>query len=215
MAQIFPEWTNKIPAIGAVAGAVVPVAVIAGIWIYFSPEHTDVGYRPVQPIPYDHSLHAGDLGIDCRYCHVGVEVSPVANIPTAETCMNCHRVVKQDSEQLAPLRAAINDGTPIEWVRVHDLPEYSFFDHSVHVNAGVGCVSCHGRIDEMVVVRQEEPLSMSWCLDCHRLPEPHLRPLDQITNMRWNPSPEHATLAAQWRSDRGLAPPEDCSACHR
>jgi len=129
---------------------------VGGVWYFGSPSYTDVGYAPVQPVPYSHALHVGELGIDCRYCHVSVETSPVANIPPTQTCMNCHTLVARDSPLLEPIRDSLANQRPMRWVRVHDLADYSFFNHSMHIRAGVGCVSCHGRIDQMEVVTQVE-----------------------------------------------------------
>ncbi len=183
---------------------------------YFgSPKFTDVGYRPEQPVDYSHKLHAGELGMDCRYCHTSVEKSQEAIIPPTETCMNCHSVVDVESEKLALVRESWETGKPIEWVRVHMLPDYAYFDHSVHITAGVGCASCHGRVDEMEKVMQVEPLSMSWCLDCHRNPSQHIRPLNQVTNMDWVPSKDHDMIVEKYIKDRNISPPEDCTACHR
>jgi hypothetical protein len=188
---------------------------VGAVWYYGSPRYTDVGYAPKQPVPYSHKLHVGQLGLDCRYCHASVEVSPVSNIPPTQVCMNCHHVVKKDSEWLAPIRESLATGRPMRWIRVHDLPEYAFFNHASHVRAGVGCVSCHGRIDTMEVVTQVEPLSMGWCLDCHRNPTPHLRPVEEVTNMEWFPPSDQAELAMQAMTDLSIAPPVDCSGCHR
>ena len=215
MAQIFPKWTNKIPI--AIVIGMLPISAIGVTLVgyYASPKFTDVGYRPVQPIPYSHKLHAGDLAIDCRYCHAQVEVSPVATIPPAKVCMNCHQILKRDSPLLAPLQQSVTTGTPIHWVRIHNVPDYAYFDHSVHVGAGVGCASCHGNIQEMEVVQQTEPLSMSWCLDCHRDPSMHLRPLDEVTNMQWEPGDDQIAFAASVMKERNINPSTDCSACHR
>ncbi|MFP3940319.1 MAG: cytochrome c3 family protein [Thermoanaerobaculia bacterium] len=214
MAQIFPEKANRVP-LYLVAGVLVGGALVAlGVWYYFSPEYTDVGYRPEQPVPYSHALHAGELRLDCRYCHAGVEVSAVASVPPTEVCMNCHALVGRDLESLEPVRASAADGEPLRWVRVHDLPDYAFFDHSMHVGAGVGCSSCHGDVASMEVVTQVEPLSMAWCLECHRDPGPHLRPFDQITNTAWTPPANQDELAARWIEERDIQPPEACSACH-
>ncbi len=184
-------------------------------WWFGSPEFTDVGYRPEQPVNFSHKLHAGELGMDCRYCHTSVEKSQEAIIPPTQTCMNCHSVVDVESDELAVVRDSWETDKPIEWVRVHMLPDYAYFDHSVHVTAGVGCASCHGRVDQMEVVMQTEPLSMSWCLDCHRKPEKHLRPLDQVTNMEWLMPDDHDKLAKRFIKERNIKPPEDCTACHR
>ena len=215
MAQILPPWTNKIPLYAAVSGLAATVLAVGGVWYFFSPWYTDVGYRPIQPVPYSHKLHAGDLGIDCRYCHASVEVSPVANVPPTAVCMNCHKTVKRDSPLLQPVRDSASTGRPMQWVRVHKLPDYAYFSHQVHVAAGVGCVSCHGRIDEMEVVTQMQPLSMSWCLDCHRNPGPNLRPVSEVTNMKWTPPRDRAGLAAKLQAERPVNPPVTCSGCHR
>ena len=197
------------------------MAVIAGLsgtgffWYFGSPKYTDAGYRPVQPVAYSHKLHAGDLGMDCRYCHSNVEDSPVAGIPPTQTCMNCHKLVKVDSDKVKPILASFESRKPIEWIRVHNLPDYAFFDHSVHLNAGVGCASCHGNVAQMEEVMQKEPLSMSWCLDCHRSPDQHLRPVNEVTNMKWTPPSNQAAFAAKAKEERRLAPPEDCTGCHR
>ncbi len=215
MSQLFPKWTNALPLIIAVLAGAVVLGGVGFFWYYGSPKYLNVGYRPNQPVDYNHKLHAGDLGIDCRYCHVGVEKSKYATVPPTQTCMNCHTMVKAESEKLALIRASWTSGQPVQWVRIHKLPEYAYFNHSIHIDAGVGCVSCHGRIDRMEKVTQAEPLSMGWCLDCHRNPEPHLRPVDQVTNMDWEPGENQEEFAARQIEKLNLAPPEDCSACHR
>ncbi len=215
MAQIFPEQANRVPLALGVGLPVALVAAVAFAWYYFSPWYTQVGYQPTQPVPYSHRLHAGDMEINCRYCHARVDVSPVAGVPPTQVCMNCHKLVGRDRPTLQPIRDSAASGFPIRWVRVHELPDYSYFDHSVHVHAGVGCVSCHGRVDQMEVVRLEAPLSMGWCLDCHRNPGPHLRPVDEVTNMRWIPPPDHAAWAQATITAHQLQPPVDCSGCHR
>ncbi len=209
--QIFPRSLNYLPLAAAAGIAVLGGAVTFGIWYYLSPRNLQVGYAPEQPVHYSHKLHAGDLGIDCRYCHANIERSQEAMIPPTQACMGCHAIVKSDSPKLAALRASWSSGKPMEWVRVHRLPDYVYFDHSVHLAAGVGCVSCHGRIDTMEVVRQDQPLNMAWCLECHRNPGPNLRPKDQITNMTWKASPEEAEKFAQ----ADLRGPQHCSGCHR
>ena len=215
MAQIFPEWTNKLPVAILVAILLGGTAVVAGIWYFGSPSHTDVGYRPDQPVAYSHKLHAGDLGIDCRYCHVSVESSPVASLPTTQTCMNCHTLIGADNDKLNAVRESWVNGDPIEWVRVHKLPDFAYFDHSLHLRAGVGCESCHGRVDQMDKVTQREPLSMGWCLDCHRNPTQHLRPASEITNMTWEPGPNQILSAHEAITDSSVSPPLDCTGCHR
>lgn len=220
MPAIFPRWTNNIPIAAGLLAPLAGAGLIFAVWYWFSPSYTDVGYRPEQPVPYSHKLHAGDMGIDCRYCHNTVEQAAHAAIPPAATCMNCHdSAVKADSVRLEPIRAAYNggkgDGPPVEWTRVHQLPDYAYFAHSPHVAAGVGCASCHGRVDKMVVVEMDQPLSMGWCLDCHRDPEPHLRPLDQVTNMNWNPAEQAYDAGRDPKRKRQVNPPLHCSGCHR
>jgi cytochrome c7-like protein len=215
VAQIFPRWANELPLRLAVGGAVLGVLVVSGVWYYFSPRYTDVGYQPVQPVPYSHKLHAGDLGLNCLYCHATVDRAPVAVVPPTQVCLNCHRVVKRDSPLLAVVRDSAASGQPIRWVRVHKLPGFAYFDHRPHLRAGVGCSTCHGRIDQMEVVTQAQPLSMSWCLDCHRNPDPYLRPHDEVTNMDWSPPRDQLQSAAHIKKAKGLKPPVDCTGCHR
>lgn len=215
MAQIFPRWTLKLPLLAGAAAPVLALVAVGAVWYYGSPSYTDVGYRPRQPVPYSHEFHVGELRLDCRYCHTSVDSSPVASVPPTQVCMNCHHVIKRDSELLAPLRESSDTGKPLRWVRVHNLPDYAYFNHSVHVRAGVGCASCHGPVHQMEVVTQRQPLSMGWCLDCHRNPEDHLRPPEAITDMDWAPASDQAEVAAAMIADKNLAPPEDCSGCHR
>ena len=193
------------------------ILTVGFVWYYFSPRYTDVGYMPDQPVPYSHTLHAGELGLDCRYCHNTVETAAHAAVPPTQTCMNCHAKIRTESPKLAAVRESYASGTSVEWIRVHDLPDYVYFNHSAHVTRGVACVECHGRVDKMEVVYQAEPLSMGWCLDCHRKPEPRLRPREFVTVMDWEP-PEGETresLGAKIRQEYGLNPSEDCSTCHR
>ena len=215
MAQIFPSWTNRLPLYLAAGGLVAGTLAVGGIWYFFSPRYTDVGYQPVQPVAYSHKLHAGELGINCLYCHATVDRAPAAVVPPTRTCMNCHHLIRRDSPALAAIRASASTGRRMEWVRVHNLPGYAYFDHRPHLRAGVGCVTCHGRIDQMEVVAQQQPLSMSWCVDCHRDPDPYLRPADEVTNMDWSPPRDQLEFAARVRAEKRLAPPVDCTGCHR
>jgi hypothetical protein len=238
--QIFPRTLNFLPLVAALALAVGGGVVTFIVAYYFSPWNTQVGYAPVQPVPFSHRLHAGQLGMDCRYCHAQIERSYEAMVPSTQTCMGCHvtlhgggadpHVATHGSVQ--PLfdswfsvTPEMPQGEPVEWVRVHNLPDHVYFDHSVHLSAGVGCVSCHGRIDQMEVVRQDQPLSMAWCLDCHRNPEPNLRPTTEITNMAWE-RPDGmdahayaeqlvAPVADGGSGQRYVVPPENCGGCHR
>ncbi len=211
----FPKWTWVLRpgiAVAAVGGLVYASVVI---YLGFSPQATDVGYMPTQPVPYSHALHVGQLGMDCRYCHTGVEVAAAAAIPPTQTCMNCHSTVRANSEKLIPVRESYATGMPVPWIRVHDLPDYVYFDHSAHVRRGVGCVSCHGRIDTMEVVFQDKPLSMGWCLECHRSPENHLRPVEFVTQLDWVPEEDQLALGTRLRETNNINPPTDCNTCHR
>ena len=217
MANIFPRRANAVPLNLLLCVGGMGVLFAAGLWYYYGPLYTRVGYEPVQPCPYDHALHVGQLGMDCRYCHTYVEISSHANIPTTQTCMNCHAQVKAASPTIDTVRRSWDTGEPVRWVRIHRLPDYVYFDHSAHVNRGVGCASCHGPIHQMRVVRHQQPLSMGWCLDCHRHPERQLRPPDRIYDPAWRPPPgaegieQGRTLAQRW----AIAPPQDCAGCHR
>ena len=199
--------------------AALSIAIVVGgvgfFWYYGSPKYTDAGYRPAQPIPYNHKTHAGNNGIDCRYCHTSVEYSAQAAIPPLQTCMNCHTMIRTESDTIKTMTASYVSGEPIQWVRVHNIPDYAYFNHSIHIAKGVGCASCHGRVDQMEKVEQVQPLSMGWCLDCHRNPDQHLRPLDQVTNMEWQPSDDQAEYAKRVKAERNINPPTDCAACHR
>ena len=224
---IFPPWFDLLVKILGPVGAFGGVHALAVIYLGFSPLTIDVGYEPHQPVPYSHRLHAGELGLDCRYCHNTVEVSSQASIPPTATCMNSHASVRTTSKKLEPVRDSFASGDPIQWVRVHDLSDFAFFNHSAHVTRGIGCVTCHGRIDRMEIVHQEKKLSMGWCLDCHRDPEPNLRPKDQVTNMGWKaadfgPSVKDPQtrmtqdeLGKLLRAEYQINPSTSCSACHR
>ena len=215
---LFPRWTNRVVPLGLAFG-VVPLGVFgsAALAYYGTNTNLAVGYSPVQPIEYSHKLHAGDLGIDCRYCHASIERTAIATVPPTETCMNCHAKVRTDSVALLPLRESYASDKPIPWVRVHRLPDYVYFDHSAHLAAGVGCASCHGRVDQMPRVSQVEPLSMSFCLDCHRNPAPSLRDKADVTKMDWT-GPSRAVASGTGIAmigGRTVQPPLHCSGCHR
>ncbi|MHC4260951.1 MAG: cytochrome c3 family protein [Planctomycetota bacterium] len=210
----FPSWTITLRDLSGGLLAVAPIYVIALVWFGASPKTTDAGYQPIQPVPFSHKLHAGELKMDCRYCHSSVEKAAHSAVPPTATCMSCHSNLHTNSAKLAPVRESYETGEPIPWVRIHDLPDYAYFNHSAHVNRGVGCASCHGRIDKMEVVWQEEPLSMGWCIECHREPEQHLRPQSEITNMEWAPA-NQLELGAELAEINGIHPPQNCSSCHR
>lgn len=214
MPQIFPQWSNTLAKWLPIIILVTVSFVVFVIWYWFSPLNTDVGYEPVQPVPFSHKTHASDLGIDCMYCHSHAEKTPFAGVPGTQTCMNCHEFQSnKDSFKLENLMASVKGGMPIPWKRVHKIGDYAYFDHSAHISAGVGCKSCHGHVDQMQVVRQVMPLSMGWCLDCHRNPGPHLRPLHEVTNMNFEHS--DASLRMSQERAKNVNAPTDCSGCHR
>jgi len=212
---VFPKWVNLLRPALAIALVGAPAYLLFLLYFGAAPKTTSVGYAPAQPVPYSHTLHAGKLGIDCRYCHNTVEQAAFAAIPPTATCVNCHARIRANSDKLVPVRESHTSGQPIPWVKVHDLADYVYFNHGAHVRAGVGCVECHGRVDRMDVVHQVETLSMGWCLDCHRNPEPHLRPAEFVTKMDWVPAEDPRTLGARLRRERNINPRQDCYACHR
>jgi menaquinone reductase, multiheme cytochrome c subunit len=216
--MMFPKWSNKV-AVGLLLFlATGPVYVGLLLAYGANPTALNVGYQPTQPVPYSHALHVGKLGLDCRYCHNTVEKTGMASLPTSETCMNCHTAIFPKSPKLAPVRESFNRGTPVPWVKVHNIAGYAYFNHSIHVNAGVGCIECHGRVDQMDVVETVKPLNMGWCLECHRNPEPALRPKNQITNMQWTPPADRADRAAlghELKEKYHVNPNTDCVTCHR
>lgn len=218
MEPIFPKWTNRIPLYLGIGIPLLLIAIVTGIWYYFSPKFLSVGYEPEQPIAFSHKLHAGQMGIDCIYCHSGIDKTAIAPLPPTETCMGCHNKVKKDSPRLKVLQESFKNKMPIEWVHVYSLPRYAHFDHSAHLSVtdskGVGCVACHGRVDKMEVVSLASPLSMSWCLDCHRNPTPHIRPINEITNMLYVPKTDDNILLKVDRKDELIQPPQACGACH-
>lgn len=215
MTQIFHRSTNTLARV-SIFGAVFFVAVLLTVFAILdrSSYNTGQGIILTQPVPFSHSHHVAQLGVDCRYCHSTVEKAAFAGMPPTATCMNCHKQIWADSEMLVPVRDSFATGEPIEWVRVNDLPDYVYFDHSVHVGAGVGCVSCHGRVDEMPLMLQAESLQMIWCLDCHREPERFVRPTEEVFNMTWK-AEDQAALGAELVSAAGLEPRTACTACHR
>jgi hypothetical protein len=214
MAALFPPWTNTATRVVLIAiAAGITTAIVVPIVYARMPFATGADDPRLQPIAFDHRHHVRDDAIDCLYCHEDAERGPYAGVPAAERCLGCHDQIWNDSSLIAPLRTSAATGEPVRWQRVHSLPDFVYFDHAVHVNRGVGCVSCHGRVDQMAAVYQVHRLSMSWCLDCHRDPTPHLRPRDQITSMTWKAgSPaETAALAARYQPRRLT----HCSTCHR
>ena len=216
MAQVFPRYTNTISRVTAVCAA---SFVVVGLWLWSSiqrsPYTSDVRIAKEQPVPFSHRHHVGELGIDCRYCHTSVEKSAFAGIPPTETCMNCHKQIWKDSPMLAPVRESYKTQKPLRWTRVHDLPDFAYFNHSAHINKGVGCVSCHGRVDTMPLTWQHGALTMGWCLDCHRDPIPHLRPRDQVFSMTWQPPDNQRKQGMELARERDVQTLQSCSYCHR
>jgi hypothetical protein len=217
MANLFSPSINLLPIKILICLVLTGAAAVAGVTYYFTPKYTRVGYMPNQPIAFSHALHVNQLGMDCRYCHSHVEISGHSNVPTTQTCMNCHSQVKKDSSKLAVLRESWEKDTPIPWTKIHQAPDYVYFNHAVHVARGVSCVSCHGNINRMEVVWHDQPMSMGWCLECHRNPEYHLRPVSEVTNLDWTP-PEGTTQQAiglKIKQSANIQPPQNCSGCHR
>lgn len=215
MSAIFSKTFDAKLRLGA-GVALLGLGLVGGAVGYLAyPTNLDTGYTPVQPVRYSHKLHAGNIGMDCRYCHISVEKASFAAIPATETCMNCHVRVKPQSPLLEPVRQSYATGQPIPWVKVHRLPDYVYFNHQVHVTAGVSCVSCHGRVDQMAEVMQMQPLTMAWCLDCHRNPAPNIRPAEFVTKLDWTPEGDPAELGMKIIKAKGIKPPENCSGCHR
>jgi hypothetical protein len=174
---------------------------------------THAGVVRDQPVPFSHEHHVSGLGIDCRYCHTSVEVSSFAGIPPTKTCMNCHSQIWSDSPMLEPVRRSLKEGKPLTWLRVHRVPDYVYFDHSIHVAKGIGCASCHGRVDQMPLLAQQETLYMEWCLDCHRHPEREARPKAQVFNMGW--TSDDRTIGSRLVKEYGIRQRTDCVDCHR
>jgi hypothetical protein len=222
MPQIFHRSFNVISKV-SIFGFVFFLAGLGWLVAKFtrSAYATDVGVAVNQPVPFSHQHHAGGLGIDCRYCHTSVEHSSFAGLPPTKTCMNCHSQIWAHTDMLRPVRQSYRDNASIPWNRVHNLPDFVYFDHSIHVNKGIGCASCHGRVDLMPLTFKANTLLMEWCLDCHRQPEQHVRPRDQIFNMAWEPPDDQEyrgrrLLRDEYKvSEHTLRRLTDCSTCHR
>jgi hypothetical protein len=215
MGSLLPQWIDRARPLAGLMLALVPVYLVGLFYYGGSPQTIDVGYSPQQPVPFSHELHAGRLGMDCRYCHTTVDRAAMAALPSTEICMNCHSAIAPTSPLLEPVIQSYATGEPIRWVRVHDLPDFVYFDHSAHVTRGVGCVECHGRVDKMAQVYQAEPLRMGWCLDCHRNPDPRLRPLEQVTNLAWVAPDDPAVTGREIREKLNIHPSDNCWTCHR
>jgi Cytochrome c7 and related cytochrome c len=218
MPQIFRPYADSVARSVLIAIVVVPLLLIGlGYWVTASEYVTDRSITVDQPVPFSHAHHVGGLGLDCRYCHSGVETSPVAGIPPTHTCMTCHSELYTQTAMLAPVRESLAENRPLHWNKVNKLPDYVYFDHSIHIAKGVGCTTCHGAVDQMPLMRQAAPLTMGWCLDCHRDPTPYLRPAAEVFDPDWTPPPDQSAqgrvLLAHNQID--LSHLTDCSVCHR
>ena len=215
-APLFPRWTNTVSRLTAGMVLALPALGIAALMLYVRTPYGTSQDQPLeQPVEFDHRHHVVDIGIDCRYCHTTVETGPYAGIPPTSTCMNCHAQVWNRSALLNLVRQDYFTDTPIPWVRVNRVPKFVYFNHAIHVNKGVGCVTCHGRVDQMPAVMQVAPLTMAWCLDCHRNPYPHLRPREEITNLAWIPQGDPVELGKRLAAEYDVHTRTSCTTCHR
>ena len=228
---LFPRWTNNVARASALFALLLPAVALAALWVLQRTPWVTRQAEPVeQPVQFDHRHHVRDEGIDCRFCHTEVERSPSAGIPSTQVCMGCHAQVWNKGAYLEPVRAAWFSDRGIPWRRVHDLPDFVYFNHAIHAGKGVGCVTCHGRVDEMPVTQQASPLTMGWCLGCHRDPTPNLRPVEQVTSLTWTATEElrrrgepatgdaekdARALGAQLATQHDVHTRDSCSTCHR
>ena len=216
MSQIFHHSTNTLSRFSIFGALFLAVAALwALLEINRSPYVTQAGVARLQPVQFSHQHHVGGMGLDCRYCHTSVEKAAAAGIPPTQTCMNCHSQIWSQSPELEPVRESFRSGKSLEWVRVHDLPEFAYFNHSAHVNKGMGCSTCHGRVDRMPLVWQEKSLQMEWCLECHRAPEKYVRKQSEVFNAAYEPPANQLEVGRELVKEYGLKPRTSCSTCHR
>lgn len=215
MSQIFKPSTNTLAKV-TLFGAL--FFLLLSVWILVSLNRSAYATRQTiiraQPVPFSHDHHTEAMGISCLYCHTSVEESAFAGVPPTATCMNCHKLIWNDSPMLEPVRESFRSGEPIQWARVNDLPDFVYFDHSIHVTKGMGCVTCHGRVDKMPLLRQAVSLQMEWCLECHRAPQDFVRPRSEILNMEWV-ADDQSVLGAQLVEEYNIQSLLSCSVCHR
>ena len=217
MAQIFPQSANALSKVSII----IAVVVIGGLGATAfqlganSSYATTQGLRRTQPVPFSHTHHVGSMGIDCRYCHTTVETTAYANIPPTKTCMNCHSQIWVNSPTLEPVRASYRTDQSIPWLKVHDLPDFVFFNHSIHIKKGVGCETCHGRVDQMPLMYQQNSLEMRWCIDCHRHPEAYVRPRKYITTMGYVPDGDQEEIGRKLVAEYHIQKLDTCWTCHR
>lgn len=217
MPQIFKSSTNSFARVSIVL-TVVTLGLVGGALFELGADSsyaTRQGEAREQPIPFSHTHHVGSMGIDCRYCHTSVENSSYANVPPTKTCMNCHSQIWINSPTLEPVRASYRTNESIRWTKIHDLPDFVYFNHSIHVKKGVGCETCHGRVDQMPLMYQKASLEMRWCLDCHRAPEKYLRPRTEITTMGYTPKEPQEVIGARLVKEYQVQKLETCWTCHR
>jgi hypothetical protein len=219
MSQIFHRHTNIYSRLSLLAVAVFAAGLGGAVgMLHLSGYNTNQNDFIEQPVQFSHAHHVGGMGIDCRYCHTSVEESAFANIPPTKTCMNCHSQIWTTAPMLEPVRASFRDNTPLTWNRVHDLPDFVYFNHSIHVKKGMGCATCHGPVDKMPLMYQAATLTMSWCLDCHRNPAKNIRPREEVFNMSWERPANDPGLGERLVRDYKIASVEQltsCSTCHR
>ena len=216
MAQLFPKSANALARAShvIVAGLGGAVLLLVLNWNRM-PWANNQGVARDQPIPFSHQHHVGGMGVDCRYCHTSVEVAAQAGIPPTKTCMNCHSQIWADSPTLEPVRASFREGRSILWTKVYDLPDFAYFDHSAHVTHGVGCSTCHGRIDQQPLTYQVPSLQMEWCIECHKAPEKFVRPKSEVFNMAYQPPANQLELGRRLVREYGIKTRISCSTCHR
>lgn len=218
MAQIFHSKTNILSKVSIIVGALLAGGALALLLgLARSPYVNMVGVSREQPVPFSHKHHINGLGIDCRYCHVSVEDAAFAGIPSVKTCMTCHSQIWTEAPILEPIRASYRTDEPIKWLRVHDLPDFVYFNHSIHVRKGVGCESCHGRVDQMPLMMKQYSLDMQWCIQCHKQPEKFIRPREAVYQMGWKPDGDQLALGKKLVDDYHIdkAKMLNCSICHR
>jgi hypothetical protein len=219
MPQIFHPSLNTVAKVILFGGVFILAAVyVVLVALFRSPFATGVNAPVEQPVPFSHEHHVGGLGLDCRYCHVSVEKSSFADLPPTETCMTCHSQIWNNAPMLEPIRESFKSGQPIQWNRVNNLPDYVYFNHSIHIAKGVGCETCHGRMDQMPLTSKAQTLYMGWCLNCHRHPENYIRPKDQVFTMGYQPVADQVTLGKQLMKEYNILPGsrlDDCYICHR
>src|SRR6202521_4505688 len=216
MAQIFHRSTNFIARFSVFSTLfLVGLALIAVLAVARSPYMTRQNFTREQPVQFSHKHHVGDDGIDCRYCHTSVETSSFAGLPPTETCMGCHSQIWANAELLEPVRASFRTGKSLEWTRIHDLPDFVYFNHSIHVSKGIGCATCHGRVDQMPLTYKVNTLYMQWCIECHRNPAQFVRPRDQVFSMTYQYPENQLELGARLVKEYKIQSLTDCVTCHR